>query len=401
MHPAGWHNDPYGRYQLRYWGGSAWTEHVSTNGVQQVDPLGTSTIVPFAIPQTATDAPATGLGFSAPIASGAAATGGLQPGAAPVATVPSEPFLERLGPDARERPAPLFSSAVAGLGGAVAAAGAMASVSDNGRAAIVVLSLVVIGGALAIRLLVPNQAEARAAAVGAVVIGIPVFATAATSDGDNAGSATAVLAAVLYLAAWALPGFRGRTVLLGLGALTAVGAFASLVQGDESDFGSGGDLDLDFFEPARVLGTGAVYLIGGVLLLVAVWRLDRSGYRGTATGLAAAGLVSSFVGTMLVASEFGNEGGAILVLVAGVLICLVGAHGSRRATTWTGAALGAAGMVGLVAVTLEPSSATAVASTMLLAGGLLIACAVIGRTARASQASHDMNDPDSVVAPPR
>ena len=36
---AAWHPDPMGRHQLRYWDGQAWTEHVSTNGVQTVDPL--------------------------------------------------------------------------------------------------------------------------------------------------------------------------------------------------------------------------------------------------------------------------------------------------------------------------------------------------------------------------
>ena len=36
---AGWLADPSGRYQLRFWDGLAWTEHVSTNGAQAVDPL--------------------------------------------------------------------------------------------------------------------------------------------------------------------------------------------------------------------------------------------------------------------------------------------------------------------------------------------------------------------------
>jgi Protein of unknown function (DUF2510) len=56
--PASWMNDPYGRYQLRYWDGAKWTEHVSTNGQQSVDPLGASTVVPFAIPQSAAPWPA-------------------------------------------------------------------------------------------------------------------------------------------------------------------------------------------------------------------------------------------------------------------------------------------------------------------------------------------------------
>jgi Protein of unknown function (DUF2510) len=36
--PAGWYTDPAGRYDLRYWDGSAWTEHVSRAGQQSMDP---------------------------------------------------------------------------------------------------------------------------------------------------------------------------------------------------------------------------------------------------------------------------------------------------------------------------------------------------------------------------
>ena len=36
--PAGWYADPSGRYELRYWDGSAWTEHVSRAGQQFTDP---------------------------------------------------------------------------------------------------------------------------------------------------------------------------------------------------------------------------------------------------------------------------------------------------------------------------------------------------------------------------
>jgi Scramblase/Protein of unknown function (DUF2510) len=43
-----------GRHQLRYWDGQAWTEHVSTNGVQSVDPLQPS--APGQVQATATGA---------------------------------------------------------------------------------------------------------------------------------------------------------------------------------------------------------------------------------------------------------------------------------------------------------------------------------------------------------
>jgi hypothetical protein len=36
--PAGWYSDPSDRYELRYWDGSAWTEHVSRAGQQYTDP---------------------------------------------------------------------------------------------------------------------------------------------------------------------------------------------------------------------------------------------------------------------------------------------------------------------------------------------------------------------------
>ena len=37
--PAGWHPDPSSRHGHRYWDGSKWTEHVSTNGIQSTDRL--------------------------------------------------------------------------------------------------------------------------------------------------------------------------------------------------------------------------------------------------------------------------------------------------------------------------------------------------------------------------
>ena len=35
---AGWHADPFGRFDHRYWDGGRWTEHVATAGQQSVDP---------------------------------------------------------------------------------------------------------------------------------------------------------------------------------------------------------------------------------------------------------------------------------------------------------------------------------------------------------------------------
>ncbi|MFT4298594.1 MAG: AIM24 family protein [Aeromicrobium sp.] len=40
MTAAGWHPDPEGRHEFRYWDGNGWTEHVSNQGNQSVAPLG-------------------------------------------------------------------------------------------------------------------------------------------------------------------------------------------------------------------------------------------------------------------------------------------------------------------------------------------------------------------------
>ena len=36
--PSGWYADPSGRFEIRYWDGENWTEHVSRGGQQSTDP---------------------------------------------------------------------------------------------------------------------------------------------------------------------------------------------------------------------------------------------------------------------------------------------------------------------------------------------------------------------------
>ena len=56
--PAGWHPDPFGRFQVRYWDGGRWTEHVASNGHQLSDP-------PVGSPSPAAARPAPTAGLSA------------------------------------------------------------------------------------------------------------------------------------------------------------------------------------------------------------------------------------------------------------------------------------------------------------------------------------------------
>ncbi|HEY2813902.1 MAG TPA: phospholipid scramblase-related protein [Acidimicrobiales bacterium] len=46
-HPANWYPDPFGRFEMRYYDGTQWTEHVSNGGgAQQLDPPVGSSVVP-------------------------------------------------------------------------------------------------------------------------------------------------------------------------------------------------------------------------------------------------------------------------------------------------------------------------------------------------------------------
>ncbi len=382
--PAGWHHDPYGRFQYRYWDGESWTEHVSTGGQQQVDPLGASTVIPFAIPDSAiagADASPADL-VDEPAEAGSGGSG-------------LTSFLDGLGPDTRERPTPLLRSASSGIGGAILAAGALvlAAPDDDPRAVVIIVSALLLAAALTIRL-GAKVAEMQAAATGIAAVAIPTFAVAVTISDGSSDFLTGALLTVLYFAAWALPGFRGRNLFLGLAALALLGTFGALTSDDDgmadrcAGYLDDGDWDRydeecgdyyyegNSFLPGDLtdnIGTqGAIYLLGAGAFLGGTWYLDRRGYRGAGTALAAAGLFAAFTGTLLLIDEFGETWGPLLMIAVGVIVSIVGSHGSRRATTWWGAVLAAAGIVALVITEMEPSSVDAVGGSLLIAGAVLV-----------------------------
>lgn len=372
---AGWRNDPYGRFQQRYFDGKAWTEHVATGGEQQVDPLGASTVIPIATPPTAF---ATSRGKGAGVLK----------------------FLDSAGPDSHERPLPSLRAAVAGLGGAVLAAGVMTAVlgDNDSRGVQIATSLAILAAAWALRTFV-KLTEVRASAVGMAVVAIPALSIAATVSDGGGSKATAFVMAALFIAAWALPGFKARNLLLALGALALVGAFGSLVGSDttveqcqqyidDGDFESFDDEcqdvdpnSTDSFLPIELTDNvgdeGTVYLVGGALYLGLTLWLDRRGHRGTGTAFAAAGLVSTLVGVSMLASDFGETWAPLFVLAVGLVVAFVGSHGARRATTWWGALLTAIATVWFVAVQWEPDSSGAIGGVLIVAGIVLVAIPLI------------------------
>jgi uncharacterized protein DUF2510 len=345
---AGWFPDPYGRFEQRYFNGSHWTEHVVDDGRQSVDPLGATVSVPFVTP---TDGPNQ---ISA--------------------------FLDKLGPDARVRPAVQLTVATAGVGGLVAAVGIVAAIvgdSDNGRVKNTIAAAVIVAIAYAIRLGVKTQTELRSAAVGAGIVGIPGLAGAITDGGDGGGSLA--LAAVLLVAAWILPGMRGRPLMLGAGAITAVLALTAI--GDPSS-----DTELfDFGTPDVVGGQAWLFVLVGIALLAMIWWLDARGYHAVGTSLVAAAIVSTALAVFKVVQDLGSTGAALMIAVAGLAVSAVGDHGQRRASTWFGVGVAAIGVVSFFFSALEPSSVGDIATTLIVSGVLLIVAPSVFRVVRASR----------------
>ena len=344
----GWFPDPYGRFQQRYFNGSQWTEHVVDNGQQAVDPLGATVSVPFATP-----------------------SGG---------PIQVSGFLDKLGPDARARPAAQLTVAMAGLGGLVAAIGIVAAIvgdDETSRVRTTVAAAIIVVLAYAIRLGVKTQPELRSAAVGAGIVGIPGLAGAITDGRNGGGSLT--LAAVLLVAAWILPGMRGRPLMLGAGAIAIVLALTTVSE-------ASADTELFDLGAADVIG-GQVWLfvLAGVAFLAMVWLLDARGYHGVGTSLVAAALLATALAVFKVVQNLGSTGGALLLVIAGVAVSAVGDHGQRRATTWFGVGVAAIGVISFVFSTLEPSSVRGFATTLIVSGVLLTVAPVVFKVIRAAR----------------
>ena len=372
--PAKWWPDPYGRFEQRYFDGEAWTAHVISGGEQTIDPLGTTVSVPFAAP---TSDPIAGLAGSTGSGSAASPT-------SPAAGVPIREFLDGVGPEARTRSAVHLSIALAGVGGVVAAAGvgiAILGDSDSSRPRNLAAAIVILALAYAIRLGVKSQAEARSAAVGAAAVGIPALAAAITNTGDGGG--TAVLAALLFIVAWAAPGMRGRPLLLGEGAVSLVLALTT-VDSTETTVNTG----LFNFGPTNVIGGKSwMFVIAAVALLALVWWLDAQGYHGVGTSLVVAAVLSTAFAVLKVVENLSSTSSALLLAVAGLAVAVVGDHGQRRASTWFGVAVAAIGTVAAFISALEPSSTGDTATSLIFAGLALVVVPLAVKAIRASRAS--------------
>lgn len=115
-HPPGWHPDPRGRHEHRYWDGSQWTDHVSDKGVQSQDKFEAeeAKAVEAPIGPSMVNLPAIDPSLLQQIKSQQAETAPPAVAATPMSTQPSH--REQSGPeDALEKASDAFDNAAASL----------------------------------------------------------------------------------------------------------------------------------------------------------------------------------------------------------------------------------------------------------------------------------------------
>lgn len=295
------------------------------------------------------------------------------------------PFLHTLGPDALNRPAPSFTNSLAAGGGLLALIGLLLLTGDStSQATLAMLAGLVIAGTwLVMSRIATSLTQLRHAAVAAAFGAIPLFAFAVTNDATlddfafSSPTGALAIASFGFLAGWALPGFKGRPTFLAAGLITGISmlssAAASRPDFRECEYSNCGFAE-ELTEALRYsIGVQSwLLLFAGIILMLVALTLDRSEFHGVATGFIFAGLV--ILGSGLI-NIMGAQPGlvtSLLAAAAGVLVCVVGAAGQRRATTWIGATAAVAGLSTAPILAFDPEDSAAAGILALITAAVII-----------------------------
>ena len=308
-------------------------------------------------------------------------------------------WLRQLGPLAARRPPASLGGCVAGVGGALVAAGVVvvagdrwASTGSSGLAVVVTAALLV----ASVVALVAAPAPVRVAAVSASGLAAPAAAFFLNAGGGFPSiRGTAFVAAALLAGLYAVGPWRGHTFHLAI--LVVAGWLFAL---SLNDVGIGGTFSGGLGTLGDVVtGAGVASILTGSLYLAAGWWLDDQGLEGMATPFLAVGAVALPLGTVAVVRDGGDLVGGAAALAAGAAVALVGGWCRRRGTTWIGAAVAAAGVL---AVTdgLAPGGVVTSALLVAVAGvGLVVLAPLAGATVKEPDLGEAAADAEPPVAP--
>jgi hypothetical protein len=322
----------------------------------------------------------------------------------PVGDTGPSSFVDSLGDRGLRRAEPRTSIAIAGAGCALGVVGMLVISADTGIdesdgdfnkiPGILLTALVVVVG-YALLTSTRRGAFATAGAVAAA-LGVPTLLFFLTFDEGALPPYSTQGILLVSTGAWLVsyvvgPG-RGRPFFLGAG---LVGAWLSVLELTENVFTAPFELFTDSFvvieddaifdpETGEVLQQdfggglpdapdpttiGLISLVFGIAFLFAGRRLDAKGRHGSATPFAVAALPCLAVGVAALAEDLEAAGTGLLMVLIGLGLAYHGASVWRRATTWIGAAVMAAGAA-VFLIDMAPEDNATIGGLLLLAGGI-------------------------------
>ncbi|MGI8685609.1 MAG: hypothetical protein ACR2MO_11080 [Acidimicrobiales bacterium] len=279
-------------------------------------------------------------------------------------------WLARLGPLATGRPPPSIGQAVAGAGGALVAAGAVAlggqrwSSSGSAGLGVILTAAVLVAGLAVMARLPPPVAVAGVGASGVAAPALAFFVSA--GGGFPSLREVAILAAILLAALYALGPWRGHTFHLTI--LVVAGWVLALSVG-------GFGLERSFFGGFATVGdafstAGAASMVLGVIYLGLGSWLHDGGLEGMATPFLGVAALALPAGAFAVVRDLPDAGQGVVALAVGAAVALVGARCRRRGTTWFGLAVAVFGVLALADSVSDRTGVVAV--VVVLAGAGLV-----------------------------
>ena len=303
--------------------------------------------------------------------------------------------LADLGSLAARRPPVSLVTATAGVGGALAAAGAVAvagerwAATGSGLLAVAVTGVVLAGGVAAMARAASPVAEAGVAAAGIAAPAVAFFVSA--GGGLPAVREVALLAGVLLATLYLVGPGRGHTFHLTI--LAVAGWLFAVSLGDlgADALVSGVDTVGDL-----LTGAGLASTVLGVGYLAAGRWLHAAGLEGMATPFLGVGCLALPAGALAAVRDSGEVGGGAIALAAGAGVAVVGARCGRRGTTWTGVAVAAAGAIALVSG-IAPDDVAAAGLLLSVIGAALVVLAPVARVAAGEPAVDEPGTGDGVA----
>jgi hypothetical protein len=304
--------------------------------------------------------------------------GGPPPGGV-VGGVPGDEFQRRLA----RRPEPRFTTALAGVGIAMALFG---STDRNLLGAGLAAVLVVVGYLLAFTRRGGPLATAGVVAAG---VGVPLAITFLTLDVQNSSGinydAVFWVSVIVWGVSYAVvPGMRGHTFFVFL----VASQLLSYVLSKTTDNVTAG---LATGSGPSLPGHGTLAAIGlgfGLVYYAIAFVLDRSGRHGPATGLVYPAFAATAGGIIAWSPDLELTGTGLVTIVVGLLVCWYGGRYGRRVTCFAAGGAVALGIGLLIADATRDGIKAGI--TFLLVGLAFVAIAAL--------LAHALDEPDDMAA---